>query len=222
MMSTHKFHVPAPVDQVWATFNHLELVASCFPGATLMSVNGHAFSGSVKVKLGTTTLVYSGAGQLEERHLGGRHTVLTADGVERRGKGTVEAKITTTFGESGDGTLVTITSRLSFTGTPATLAPEVVQEAGDRLTAQFADAITARFVAGVGRQALDADPAGATDLGRADGSGRASYTFQPPPPASQNDYEVLARLASTWTRRLAPALVGGLVVVWLVRRVSRG
>ena len=38
MNLTHEFSVPATVDETWAAFNHMELIASCLPGASLTSV----------------------------------------------------------------------------------------------------------------------------------------------------------------------------------------
>ena len=62
MELTHRFTVPAPVEETWATFNDIEGVAGCFPGATVTSVEGDTFQGSCKVKLGPIALVYNGSG----------------------------------------------------------------------------------------------------------------------------------------------------------------
>ncbi|HEX5988023.1 MAG TPA: SRPBCC domain-containing protein, partial [Nocardioides sp.] len=45
MELTHKFTVPAPVDETWAAFQDIESVAGCFPGATVTSVEGDDFKG---------------------------------------------------------------------------------------------------------------------------------------------------------------------------------
>ena len=66
MELTHRFTVPAPVEETWATFNDIEGVAGCFPGATVTSVEGDTFEGSCKVKLGPIALVYNGSGTFVE------------------------------------------------------------------------------------------------------------------------------------------------------------
>jgi carbon monoxide dehydrogenase subunit G len=219
----HEFRVPATVDETWAAFNHMELIASCFPGAALSSVDGHSFEGQVKMKLGPTTLSYQGRGRFEERHLGGRHTVITLTGEDERGKGTVEARVTSSFSEAGDLTVVRMVTQLGFTGQAAQLAPGVVQDASDRLVAQFADAVSDRFAAGLGAEALaaDSDPSYSSDLGQPASSSSKTYTYNPPTPASQSDYEVLVKLAPLWARKFGPPLAGGLALLWLVRRIRR-
>ena len=67
MELTHKFTVPAPIDDAWAAFNDLERIAPCFPGASLTSYDGEDFQGTVKVKLGPISMQYSGTGRFVER-----------------------------------------------------------------------------------------------------------------------------------------------------------
>ena len=40
MNLTHRFSVPAPLDAAWAAFSRLDLIAPCFPGATVTEVDG--------------------------------------------------------------------------------------------------------------------------------------------------------------------------------------
>jgi carbon monoxide dehydrogenase subunit G len=63
----HQFTVPASVEVTWAAFNDPGRVAPCFPGATLISVDGDEFTGSAKVKLGPIALQYNGTGRYVER-----------------------------------------------------------------------------------------------------------------------------------------------------------
>ena len=57
---SHRFRVPASVEEAWTAFNHLDRIAPCFPGATITTVSGNDFEGSIKVKLGPVALVYNG------------------------------------------------------------------------------------------------------------------------------------------------------------------
>ncbi|MGH3924197.1 MAG: SRPBCC domain-containing protein, partial [Pseudonocardiaceae bacterium] len=57
MKIEHTFTVPAPVDTVWRALLDPERVAPCFPGATVTSVEGAEFAGTVKVRLGPISLL---------------------------------------------------------------------------------------------------------------------------------------------------------------------
>ena len=65
---THRFSVPAHIDEAWNAFNNPEELAPCFPGATIDSIEGDEFTGSVKIKLGPVALVYNGSGRYVERN----------------------------------------------------------------------------------------------------------------------------------------------------------
>ena len=56
----NSFVVPADIDTAWRTLLDVEAIAPCMPGATLETVDGDAFTGSVKVKLGPVNMTYGG------------------------------------------------------------------------------------------------------------------------------------------------------------------
>ena len=95
---THRFSVPASVEETWTAFNHLDRLAPCFPGATIANSDGDHFEGSVKIKLGPLALVYNGSGRFLERDADARRLVFQASGDDRRGNGTATAKVTASFG----------------------------------------------------------------------------------------------------------------------------
>jgi len=99
MELTHDFTVPASVDDAWATFMDLERVGSCFPGATVTSVDESGFAGTVKVKLGPIALQYSGTGQFLERDDAAHRAVIEAKGKDKRGNGTAGSLVTLTMAE---------------------------------------------------------------------------------------------------------------------------
>ena len=63
----HSFTVPASVADTWQTFEDIESVAECFPGAVVTEVAGDDFKGTCKVKLGPIAMVYSGSGTFLEK-----------------------------------------------------------------------------------------------------------------------------------------------------------
>jgi carbon monoxide dehydrogenase subunit G len=133
----HRFTVGTSVEETWAAFNDLEKVAPCFPGATLTSVDGDEFRGSVKVKLGPIALQYNGTGQFVERDESSHRAVIEAKGRDKRGNGTAAATVTARFSPDDAGTLVEVTTDLAITGKPAQFGRGVIQDVSDKLLGQF-------------------------------------------------------------------------------------
>lgn len=141
----HQFAVPASIEQTWAAFNDLESIAPCFPGATLTSVEGDEFKGSVKVKLGPIALQYTGVGTFVERDESARRAVIEAKGKDKRGNGTAGATVVAQLTPDGTGTSVEVSTDLSITGKPAQFGRGVIQDISDKLLGQFVACIAAQL-----------------------------------------------------------------------------
>ena len=134
----HSFTVPASVADTWKTFEDIESVAGCFPGATVTEVDGDDFKGSCKVKLGPIAMVYSGTGTFLEKDEAARRFVIDAKGKDKRGNGTAGAKVTATFAEEGsDSTRVDVVTDLAITGKPAQFGRGVIEDVSNKLLDQF-------------------------------------------------------------------------------------
>ena len=134
----HSFTVPASVADTWKTFEDIESVAGCFPGATVTEVAGDDFKGSCKVKLGPIAMVYSGTGTFLEKDEAARKFVIDAKGKDKRGNGTAGAKVTATFAEEGAGsTRVDVVTDLAITGKPAQFGRGVIEDVSNKLLDQF-------------------------------------------------------------------------------------
>ena len=184
MELTHKFTVPAPVDETWAAFQDIESVAGCFPGATVTSVEGDDFKGSCKVKLGPIALVYTGSGTFLEKDEAAKRFVVEAKGKDKRGNGTAGATVTASFVGSGDSTDVTVVTDLAITGKPAQFGRGVIQDVSDKLLQQFVGCLEQKV--GGGPEAAAA-PAAAASGGAPSGTGAAesvepSGSESPPEP----------------------------------------
>ena len=142
---THHFSVPAPVEEAWRAFNNLEALEPCFPGATITSVNGNDFTGSVKIKVGPIALVYNGSGSYVERDGEARRVVIEARGEDRRGNGTATATVTASFSGNGDQTDVEVLTDLAITGKPAQFGEGVISDVSDKLLDQFVNCVSGRF-----------------------------------------------------------------------------
>jgi len=138
MQLDHSFTVPANPEEAWQLFLDLERVAPCMPGAVLDTLDGDAFTGRVKVKVGAVQMSYSGAGTVG-RDKEARRIVLDLTGSETRGAGTAAATVTATMTEDPGGTRVRVRTDLDITGRPAQFGRGIMAEVGDRIVQQFAD-----------------------------------------------------------------------------------
>lgn len=148
MELTHRFSVPTDVEETWAHFQDIAAVAECFPGATVTSVDGESFAGSVKVKLGPIALVYNGSGTFTEKDEAAHRFVVEAKGKDKRGNGTAGATVTLAMTASGDATDVEVLTDLAITGKPAQFGRGVMQDVSDKLLGQFVDCLEQRLSAG--------------------------------------------------------------------------
>ncbi len=162
----HHFTVPAPMADTWDVFNDLDRIGGCLPGATIQSVDGDDFTGSVKVKLGPISLQYNGSGNYRERDQAAHKVVIVANGKDKRGNGTASATISAQLAADGSGTAVNVSTDLSITGKPAQFGRGVIQDVSDKLIGQFVECIKAKL-GGEGSGAGSAALAAAQDPGPA-------------------------------------------------------
>ncbi|MBL1290143.1 SRPBCC family protein [Streptomyces sp. For3] len=202
MQLDHTFTVPADPDEAWKLFHDLARVAPCMPGAVLDTLDGDAFTGRVKVRIGAVQMSYRGEGTVT-RDEAARSMHLDLSGSETRGSGTASATVTATLAAGPDGTRVHVRTDLDITGRPAQFGRGIMTEVGDRLVQQFADRLEGvlRERPGSGGQvpAASAAEPEAVDLGAA-------------------ALPVLLRKAAVPTA----AVLLAVVLVRVVRRRSRG
>jgi carbon monoxide dehydrogenase subunit G len=141
----NSFTVPVPVDDAWRVLLDIERIAPCMPGAALDSVEGDAFTGRVKVKLGPINLTYAGKAAFVEKDEAAHRAVIDAKGKDQRGNGTAAAVITATLGAEGSVTRVNVVTDLNITGRPAQFGRGVMTDVGNKLLGQFADKLAAQL-----------------------------------------------------------------------------
>ncbi len=236
----HSFTVPASVADTWKTFEDIESVAGCFPGATVTEVAGDDFKGSCKVKLGPIAMVYSGTGTFLEKDEAARKFVIDAKGKDKRGNGTAGAKVTATFAEEGpDSTRVDVVTDLAITGKPAQFGRGVIEDVSNKLLDQFVACLKDKVGA---PPAAEPTPAETTQAPAAEPAAAApSAPAQPAPtpapspaassssrPSSSSSDDnaldlgatVIPILARTYGPQAVIALVA-LLVGWLIGRRGR-
>lgn len=145
MKLEHSFTVPADLDTVWQAVLDPERVAPCMPGASLTEVEGDAFKGSVKVKLGPISLLYKGSGEFLEKDEKSRKVVIKASGKDARGNGTASATVTVTLTPNGDSTTGAVVTDLSITGKPAQFGRGLISEVGGKILDTFATCLASKL-----------------------------------------------------------------------------
>jgi carbon monoxide dehydrogenase subunit G len=222
---THRFRVPAPLDETWQAFNDLEGLGPCLPGATISSVEGDDFAGSVKVKLGPIALLYNGTGQYTERDDAAHRLVIKARGKDKRGNGTATATVTASFADQGEQTEVEVLTDLAITGKPAQFGRGVISEVSDKLLEQFVTCVSGRFGDVQAAEAVpepeeaqpDAPPSGPTTTGQ-EIPGRRP----PPPQAAPAEINVLSSVGPVLLKRFGPiAAAVGLVLLLVITIIRR-
>ncbi len=241
---THRFSVPVPVADAWAHFNDIASVAECFPGATVTSVEGDTFQGSVKVKLGPIALVYNGSGTFTEKDEVAHRMVVDAKGKDKRGNGTAGAGVTLTMtpsmtGDGKDATDVEVVTDLAITGKPAQFGRGVMQDVSDKLLGQFVACLEQRLegagaAAPPAAVAEPAPPAAEPEPTLTDESAPAAVETPPPSPvapapapapraatrpsddALNLGSAVLPVLLRSYWKQALVALVVVVLVIWLI------
>ncbi len=232
MELTHRFSVPVPIDDAWAHFNDIASVAECFPGASVTSVDGDSFAGSVKVKLGPIALVYNGTGTFTEKDEANHRFVVAAKGKDKRGNGTAGADVVMTMVESGSSTDVEVVTDLAITGKPAQFGRGVMQDVSDKLLGQFVACLEQRLEVPLDEFTAEGAPppepeepgeGTATPEIRLVEEALAPRATPPPTPASSDEAldlgaTVLPVLAKSYWRQALAGLAVVALVAWLIRR----
>lgn len=146
MQLENKFTIDAPIDKAWTALNTPDMIAPCFPGATLTSYEGESFEGTVKVKLGPISLTYKGKGTYVDRDDDNHKVTIEASGRDSRGNGTASATVTGTMVADGaDRTAVTMVTDMTITGRPAQFGRGVISDVADKIIGQFAGCVASKL-----------------------------------------------------------------------------
>jgi carbon monoxide dehydrogenase subunit G len=243
----HTFTVPAPIEQAWSTLLDVEGIAPCFPGAALTGVDGDEFSGTVKVKLGPVSLQYAGKGRFVERDEAAHRVLLEANGSDKRGNGTAGATVTARLEPEGDdATRVVVDTDLKVTGRPAQFGRGMLQDIGGKIIDQFATCLASRMtqaeeppaeaesapspdkstsaVEAAAASAPGNGAASSSDAGSTGAGASPSDAGTEPVATEPAEMDLGAVVLPTLAKRFGPAVLAGLVavfVVWLLRRRVR-
>lgn len=206
----NSFVVPADVDTAWKTLLDVEAIAPCMPGATLESVDGDNFTGSVKVKLGPVNMTYGGKARFLEKDEAAHKAVIEGTGKETRGSGTASALVTCQLVSEGPNqTRVDVITDLTVTGKPAQFGRGVMQDVAGRIIEQFSGNLAATMAAGAAASTASAP----------------GTTPAPSPlPQAADSIDLLGTAGAPVLKRAIPAVVAIVAVIgiiWLIARRRR-
>lgn len=150
MLIENEFTVTAPVDLLWSYLLDVEKIAPCMPGAELTEVvDERNWKGKLNAKFGPVSLSFAGTVVMDERDDAAHRVSLAAKGMEQKGKGAANAKVTSWLepGPTGDTTTVKMHAEITLTGAAAQLSRGLLPEISKKLTQQFADCLQASMAA---------------------------------------------------------------------------
>ncbi|HEU5484444.1 MAG TPA: SRPBCC domain-containing protein [Microlunatus sp.] len=223
MQLSHAFELPGSVGQVFDVFGRLDLLAPCFPGATVWGQDGDVYHGAVKIKFGPFPLVFEGTARVVRVDVAQRRLVVKANARDRRGAAAGAATVTATFRAAGaERTAVEVVTELDLTGRPAQLGTGAITTVSDRLKDQFVGCLGAKLSAG-----LTAEPTGSATSDEPTTAGatrvlRPEYAYAPPShTGSAPHLQVLPDVVRTWLPWVAASVGGVTVLVLLLRWLRR-
>ena len=119
------------------------------PGAELTeTVDERTWKGKVNAKFGPVSLSFARTVTMQERDDAAHRVVLSAKGMEQKGKGAATAKVTSWL-EPGEGfTTVKMQADIVLSGAVAQLSRGLLPEVSKKLTQEFADCLHANIDAG--------------------------------------------------------------------------
>lgn len=137
MQLNNTFAVSLPIDEAWKTLLDLERVAPCLPGAAITAVDGEAYHGGVKIKVGPISAQYRGIARFVETDDAAHRAVISAQAKDVGGQGNANATITATLVPQGDGTQVHVETELDLSGRVAQFGRGVISDVSGKLLSQF-------------------------------------------------------------------------------------
>ena len=144
MLIQNEFTVAAPIDFLWSYLLDVEKIAPCMPGAELTEiVDDHNWKGKLNAKFGPVSMSFAGTVTIESRDDTAHRVVLSAKGMEQKGKGAANAKVTSWLepGPTDGVTNVKMEADITLTGAAAQLSRGLLPEISKKLTQNFADCL---------------------------------------------------------------------------------
>lgn len=135
-----EFDVPQPVDEVWAFLTDPSRIVQCLPGARLLGeIDERTFRGEIGMKLGPIGTSFEGTIRFDEMDVERHHVVMSGEGRDERGTGSVRMTMTSTLSDGPDGgTHVWVSQTVNLSGRLASFGRGgVIQSVADLVFGRF-------------------------------------------------------------------------------------
>lgn len=148
-----EFDVPEPVEQVWAFLTDPERIVACLPGATLLdAIDERTYRGQLGLKLGPIGTLFKGVIRFDELDPDEHHVVMTGEGKDERGVGSVRMTMTSnlTAAENG-GTRIWVSQEVKLSGRIASFGRGgVIQAVADVVFGRFTGCVKSKLAEATG------------------------------------------------------------------------
>jgi carbon monoxide dehydrogenase subunit G len=182
MLIENEFTVAAPVDFLWSYLLDVEKIAPCMPGAELTEiVDAKNWKGKLNAKFGPVSMSFAGTVTIESRDDAAHRVVLSAKGMEQKGKGAANAKVTSWLepGPTDGVTTVKMDADITLTGAAAQLSRGLLPQISKKLTQTFADCLQESMAAEQTTREGDAAAAASADAGAATAPAKPPVVAKP-------------------------------------------
>jgi carbon monoxide dehydrogenase subunit G len=135
------FTIHASSGSVWAFLIDPQRVARCLPGAAVTEkIDDKTWAGTMTVKVGPVSSSYKGKVVFEKLDADARTAEIVATGMDVKGKGGADLRLTSSLIEKGAReTEVTTVSKVNITGILAQMGRGMVQDVSDQMFKVFSE-----------------------------------------------------------------------------------
>ena len=112
------FDVPQPVDEVWTFLTDPERIVECLPGARLLeTIDERTYRGEIGLRLGPIGTRFNGRIRFDELDAERHHMVMTGEGKDGRGAGSVRMTMESNLRQREQGgTRIWVAQSIALTG----------------------------------------------------------------------------------------------------------
>jgi carbon monoxide dehydrogenase subunit G len=229
----NEFTVNRPIEEAWPLITDVERIAPCMPGAELQEIEGEAYRGVVKIKLGAISSQFKGEAHFIEHDDENFRAVIKAAGRDTGGRGNASAEITAQAESlSPTSTRVIVTTDLHITGKVAQFGRGIMGDVSSKIMVQFADNLNEMLDQEVLSASPNGDEPGDDVVDEIQENGPESDSGSDEQSANGDDAPQVRKIdgpakepidlmevgGSSVVKRAAPALLALLILILILRR----
>lgn len=146
-----EFDVPQPPAEVWAFLIDPERIVTCLPGAKLLEeIDERTYKGEIGVRLGPIGVSFLGRIHFDEVDEEKRRVVMSGEGKDSRGSGSVRMSMESELTPKEDGgTSVWVAQSVNLSGRLASFGRGgVIQSVADFMFGRFTDCVRKKLAEG--------------------------------------------------------------------------